>query len=407
MRGLAMTRSTMPALAVAALLTGLLAGPAAAQSLTSVRGPGYPLIPSDARSMALGGLGIGLQGFSGPTTNPAALAHALRRGAVVSLEAVERTVALGEAEDEIGTTRFPLMRVVFPARGVVLSAGYAGVLDQSWALAREGEQVIGGVEVGFTDVTQSEGGVGEFQVAAAVPIGERLGVGASVGLHTGNQRIRQSRQFDAAPEGQLDPFTETLRWQYSGPTAQVGVQWDPMEILRVAGSVRWSGTLVGDAVEGRAQRRELDLPLQVAAGASGFLVPGLLASVSGRWSGWSVTDPDAIGVPGAEPVSARDTWEVGGGLEWAPIRPAARRTFPIRVGVQHRQLPFPFAHEAPSETFYGGGVGMRVGADPANPLAQVDLAVQRGTRTAPGAGEIGELRERMWRVSLSLALFGN
>lgn len=403
MNGLTILRTTLSTAALAALLSA----PVAAQSLTSIRGPGYPLLPADARTMALGGLGFGLQGFHGPLTNPAAVAHSVRRGAIVSLEALERNVALGGVDDDIGTTRFPLIRIIFPVRGAVLTAGYGGFLDQSWGLAREGQLVIGDTDVGFTDVTVSEGGIGEFQLGAAVPIGERLGIGASVGLHTGHQRIQQTRQFDVVLEGELAPYRETMRWQYSGPVAHVGVQWDAAEILRVGGSVRWAGTLVGDPVEGRAERRELDLPIQVGAGASGFLVPGLLATVAGRWSGWSGTDPDAIGVPAESAAGARDTWELGAGLEWAPLRPAARRTFPLRVGVQYRQLPFPFVDEAPSELFVGGGVGMRVGTDPANPLAQVDLTVQRGTRTASGGAEIGDLRERMWRVVLSLALFGN
>jgi hypothetical protein len=146
----------------------------------------------------------------------------------------------------------------------------------------------------------------------------------------------------------------------------------------------------------------------VAGGASGFLVPGLLAAVSGRWSGWSGTDAGAIGLPGMEPgASSRDTWEVGGGLEWTAVRPAAPRHFPVRVGVQYRQLPFPFADEAPSELFWGAGAGLRVGADPANPLALVDLGVQRGVRTASGGSAMDDLTERMWRIALSISLFGN
>jgi hypothetical protein len=400
MMGASMIRSSM--LAVVAIVC--LGGTVAAQSITSVRGPGYPLMPTDARSMVLGGLGIGLHGFSAPLTNPASVAHSFRRGGVVTLESVDRSIQLGDESDDVGTTRFPLIRVIFPVRGAVLTAGYGGYLDQSYSLGREGELVLDDRTVGYRDVTRSEGGVGEFQVGAALPLGQRLGVGAVVGLHTGNQRVEQSRVFDL--EEGLESYRATMRWRYSGPMAQVGVQWEPMEIVRLGASVRWAGTLVGKGVQGRAERREVDLPLQVAAGASGFLVPGLLATVSGRWSGWSVTDPHAVGAP-SESASARDTWEIGGGFEWAPIRPAARRSFPLRVGAQYRQLPFPFAEEPPSEWFAGVGAGMRVGPDPRHPLALVDLAVQRGTRTATGTGTVGDLRERMWRMVLSVSLFGN
>lgn len=383
-------------------------GAASAQSLTSVRGPGYPVAPVDARSAILGGLGLGLHGVAGTPLNPAAVAQANRRGAIMSLEAVERTIQFQGEQDGVGSTRFPLLQIVFPAGPVVLTGGYTGYLDQGWALRREGEEMVGDDMMEFIDVMRSEGGVGQFQVGAALPIGTTFGVGASVGLHMGSQRAVYQRQFTGEGAERLDPYTERLSWRYRGPMARVGVRWDPADILRLGASVTWAGTLEGEPTEGRAERREVDLPIQVAAGASGFLIPGLLATVSGQWSGWSVTDPTGVGlVMDAPDLPARDTWEVGGGLEWTAPRPAATRHVPVRVGMQYRQLPFPFTAEAPSERFIGAGTGLRVGADPRNPLASVDLSVQRGTRTAPGATEAGDLTESMWRFGLSISLFGN
>jgi long-subunit fatty acid transport protein len=397
-----MIRSMVLALGAGALL----AAAAPAQSLTSVRGPGYPVAPVDARTAIMGGLGIGLQGLSGSLLNPAAVSHATRRGAIVSLETVDRTIEFAGASDEVGTTRFPLIQVVFPAGPAVFTAGYGGYLDQGWGLVREGEQLIGQETVAVTDVMRSEGGVGQFQLGAAVPLGERLGLGASVGLHMGSQRVVYERRFDPESMERLDPYTETFGWRYSGPVGRVGARWEPTDILRLSAAVTWAGTLVGEPTEGRAERREVDLPLQVSAGASGFLTPGLLAAVSGQWSGWSVTDPGAMGLATELPdASARDTWELGGGLEWASPRPAATRHYPVRVGFQYRQLPFPFLGEAPSEWYAGAGAGLRVGVNPRNPLAAVDLSVQRGMRTAPGAA--GDLTESMWRFGLSVSLFGN
>jgi hypothetical protein len=397
-----MVRSMVLALGAGAVF----AASVPAQSLTSVRGPGYPVAPVDARTAILGGLGIGLQGLSGSLLNPAAVSHATRRGAIISLETVDRTVEFGGGTDAVGSTRFPLIQVVFPAGPVVLTAGYGGYLDQGWGLAREGEQLIGQETVAVTDVMRSEGGVGQFQVGAAVPLGERLGVGASFGMHMGSQRVTYERRFDPEAIERLDPYTETMGWRYSGPVGRVGVRWEPIDILRLSAAMTWAGTLVGEPTEGRAERREVDLPLQLSAGASGYLVPGLLAAVSGQWSGWSVTDPGAMGLATDLPdAPARDTWELGGGLEWAAQRPTATRHYPVRVGFQYRQLPFPFLGEAPSEWYAGAGAGLRVGLNPRNPLASVDLSVQRGMRTAPGAA--GDLTESMWRIGLSVSLFGN
>jgi hypothetical protein len=252
MKHRAMNRSALAALG----LTLLLAAGASGQSLTAVRGPGYPVVPSDARTAALGGLGMGLHGFSATMLNPAAYARALRPGGIVALETIERNIQMGDAEDELGTTRFPLIRLVFPVRVAVLTAGYGGYLDQSWGIVREGEQALGGQTVGYTDVVTAEGGVGQFQVGAAFPLGERLAVGAAIGLHTGSQRVQYSRRFTEALEGVLDPYTQRQSWQYSGPMAQVGAQWSPADVVRLAASVTWAGSLEGEPTlgDGRSTR---------------------------------------------------------------------------------------------------------------------------------------------------------
>ncbi|MFP4622540.1 MAG: hypothetical protein ACLFRX_00015 [Gemmatimonadota bacterium] len=388
------------------LAVGPAAGPTAAQSITSIRGLGYPLVPVDARTEVLGGLGVGLQGLAAPLTNPAAAAGVLRRGAVVSLAALEQEAALGDATDAMGTTRFPLIRILFPVGDVVLTAGYGGYLDQSWAVSREGEQLTGGDLISYRDLIRSTGGIGQFQVGAAAPVGSRLAVGAAVGLHTGSRRLDQQRLFDSTAFGRLEPFTDSRTVHYSAPMAQLGAQWDPLEILRVGASVTWAGTLTADSARGSAVTTEYELPLQVAGGASAYLAPTLLATVSGRWSGWSTTgDIIGLGGDGAGRSAGRDTWEVGGGLELDNPDSRAERSYPLRLGFQYRELPFTFVSEAPTEWFVGAGAGMRLGPSAENPLARVDLTVQRGERSTPG-GELGELTESAWRFSLSLSIFG-
>ena len=402
---MSLVKKTSPALLLA---LAVLAAPAtgAAQSITSVRGLGYPLLPTDARTDALGGLGIGLQGFAVPLTNPASTAGVLRPGGLVSFVTTERALSMGEQSNEIGTTRFPLIRVLYPVGDVVLSAGYGGYLDQSWGLVLEGEQVLADGTIRYEDVVESTGGIGQFELGAALPLGNRFAIGASIGAHTGGQRLTYRRSFDTTSVALLQPYNEEMAWQYSGLLAKVGARWDPVDLLRVGLSVAWSGTLSADSTGGRAVSREIDLPLQVAGGVSAYLAPGLLAAASGRWSDWSVARAPARNPFVDATTPAVDTWEFGGGLEWDDPESRSVRSFPIRLGFQYRELPFALGDEAPTEWVVGGGVGMRVGTNAASPAARVDLSIQRGERTAGGSATVAELSEEMWRVAISIALFG-
>lgn len=393
---------------LALALVGLLvAGGAPAQSVTSLRGFGYPLIAADARTEVLGGVGIGLKGLNTPFADPAAPAGLLRRGIVVSAAAVEQTAAFGDVSEGIGSTRFPLISILFPMGDLVLTAGYGGYLDQSWAMTRTGTRPLGAGSVGFEDVIRATGGIGQARLGAALPLGNRFALGAAVGLHTGSQRIEFRRLFDTTSVGFLQPFTEVRAVQYSGPMAQAGFRWDPIDAVRLGASVTWAGALSADSTDGAARSRDYDLPPQVAGGVSAYLAPNLLAAFSGRWSGWSRTEPSTAPDLTGAVATSRDTWEFGGGLELDDPERRTSRSYPIRVGFQYRELPFTFLSEAPREWLAGVGLGMRVGPDPANPLARLDLTVQRGERTAAGDETTGDLTESMWRFGLSLALFGN
>ena len=394
---------------MAAALAGI-ASQAGAQSLTSIRGLGYPILPVDARTEILGGLGIGLQGFGVPLTSPAAPARVVRRGFVLAVENTSQDAELGELAGSTSATRFPLMRVIFPTRRVVFSLGYGGVLDQSFGITTAGSVDLGtGGTLPFNDVLQSTGGVGQLQLGAAVPLGEDVNIGATIGALTGNQRVLLIRRFDTAGAAGFEPFNTTYGWRYSGMTASLGATARLGNAAQIGATLTWAGSVTADSTDGGAADREFDLPLQVAGGASVYLGSSLLAAASARWSGWSAASPGgAVGSVGiGDVIDAVDTWEVGGGLELDNPRSRSQRSFPIRVGFQFRQLPFTFVEDQPTEWFAGAGIGMRLGTDAENPVGLVDLAVQRGGRSATGSALTGDFSESVWRVALTLSLFGN
>ncbi|HUH13642.1 MAG TPA: hypothetical protein VMK65_11050, partial [Longimicrobiales bacterium] len=114
-----------------------------------------------------------------------------------------------------------------------------------------------------------------------------------------------------------------------------------------------------------------------------------------------------VGDPGAlRTLNAENAWQVGGGLEWTGIR-SDTRTWPLRAGYHQEKLPFPLqAGTAPTERSFALGLGLRARETEIGPGALVDATLERGSLSGELRGG-SELSESFWRISLSLALFGN
>ncbi len=389
---------------ISVVLAGLMlwAAPVAAQSLFAAEGLGMPTEAADARARVLGGLGIGLIGLDVSLVNPATAAGTLRRGISAVMVSTPHTVSLDGQQAFATSTRFPLLRVVLPVgTRWVVTAAYGGYLDQSWSVRSDRLEAIGSDTVPVRDNVQSQGGVSQYRLGLAYSFGPRFAVGVSAGGHSGQQRILLSRQFtDTTTLTEVESFQSRLARSYSAPLVSAGLRWDPVSFARLGASVTLPGELKVKGEQG-LEDGTVPLPVQVAAGASAYLSPGLLLAASARWSGWSkantalTTSSTPAGVP-----AARDTWEIGGGLEYAS---AARqsRSFPLRLGFRYAQLPFSFDGQLPTEWAAGGGFGLRVGQRD-DPAALIDVGVERGAR---GSTANGGLQENFWQISLSLSLF--
>lgn len=376
-----------------------LAPTASAQSIFSARGFGVPVAPVDARAHALGGIGIGLLGRNSSFGNPAELADFAFRGIVATMQNSSREAELDGVTGNTGSNRFPLLRVIYPVSPrLVAGMGYGSFLDQSWSVAVSGNEVIGGETVAVHDQLSYEGGLAQFRVGLAYSVTPSLAVGIDGGLYTGKVDHRLSRVFlDNAPAG-ITPVQEETSWSQQAPLISAGFRWDPAPILRLAGSVTWAGDLKRsvDSESSVFSDDRIRLPLQVAGGASAFLTPGLLGTVSARWSGWSRA-ADSFS-PSSAPV---DTWEYGAGLEWS--RASLGGTgLPIRIGYRHSQLPFRFEGVTPTEWAATFGFGFQLMRTSFGPLATIDATIDHGRRTAAGTG----LGESFWRFTVGMGIFG-
>lgn len=383
----------------AAVAPGLGAAPGAvAQSLFGAGGLGTPAEALDARARALGGVALGLFEPSLRPYDPAGALGFAFPSATASLQPGRAISTLYGATSEASATRFPLFAVAYPVSPTsVATVSYGAFLDLRWSLRRAGTEFFGGRDVAVEDRFVSDGGVAALRIGWAQQLRRGLGVGASVGLYTGQLARHFSRQIDTAAAGApVDSFAARGEWKLTGPSAAVGVRWDALPALRVAASVTWSGALRALPAEGFAEqeRGAFRLPLEVRAGVSGRLTPRLTASLGASLADWSETGHDLAG-----PAEAGKAWSAGVGIEWTGAS-LLGRTAPVRVGYRRAQLPFHIHGDAPAESAFTAGLGVNLLQAEEVPLARFDFAFERGARRA------GRLEESFWRATFTLHVAG-
>jgi hypothetical protein len=393
----------LPALAMACVL--LSATSLRAQSLFGTKGLGLPIIPMDARAEALGGIGTGLLGENMSLVNPADVAGIGRRSVSAVFQPTTVSMRLGGLQDRRGATDFPLIRIAYPLSDrLVGSVGLGSFLDQNWAVSNDGTQELTGQTVNVHDVLRSTGGVSQVQLGAAYSVSSRFALGVALGLYTGEVQRRLTRSFtDTAAVTNLAVFTLLQRWSYRGPLAAFGVRLDPLRLVRIAGSVTWSGDIKAHAEDPGTFDFSAAMPVQVSGGIGALLAPTLQANFGIHWAGWGRAAGDRLGWDTtATAMAAVNTMSMGGGLEWTGLQ-SATRAFPIRLGVNFGQLPYQINGATPRQWSAALGFGLRVAPSQVGPGALVDVSLEHGQR---GSTATTGLREAFWRFTLSLSLFG-
>jgi hypothetical protein len=372
-----------------------------------MRGLGTPVDPIDARARALGSIGTGLMGLNMSMVNPADLGGIRRRGVTAMLQPFFGSDELDGRSDDVESTRFPLIQLIYPVRSrLVLGLGYGGFLEHSWAIEANREFIIGADTVPSQEFLSADGALAQVRLSAGYDITPTLSVGAAFGVYTGNLERELTRTFpDSATD--LLSFTRLSLWDYNGLSGTLGVRYDPGSRTRVAAAVTFSSDLDAEPESDLSAGRSYDMPLRFVVGASRLLGSRLLATAGAQYTGWSTSTnfatPDS---PDDLPVTGRAVWEFGGGLEWEGLR-TTTRVFPLRAGYRYAQLPFALAgDEAANEWAASVGLGLRLASDNFGPLAVGDISIERGHRAGWDTSVSGGLTENFWRFSASIALFG-
>jgi len=383
-----MKRAILFALVGLAISSSGLAG----QSLFGTQGLGLPAEPLDGRARALGSMGVGLLG---PSLSPLDIAAAARIYLPTAQLTLQPQWIDGELNGQSLTTkgtRFPQMSLAYPLLGVggtaVLHIGTN--FDQRWEVETSSDEEVLGSVVPVTDRLASDGGISTFQLGWAQRLGDRLSLGVGVGSRIGSVTRTFTRIVDAGDLATIIPYVTSGEWRYSGLTASLGFQWDPLPQLRLGGSAAWSGTLEAEPRgETEGSSTDFDVPTEFRLGASGILTPRLALHVGFSFADWQ--DPEGSLDPGTLVGSVKS---FGIGMEWA-CPTVGPRNFPIRLGMKRSDLPFTFEGETPSENVFTGGIGLNLMPPQSGLIGAIDLAFERGTR------EAASLSESFWRASVT------
>jgi hypothetical protein len=330
-------------------------------------------------------------------TDPTAFYELIFPTVAATMQTTWSSTAHGGEELTGRTVRFPAIGLAYPVvkYGGMAFLTFGGFMDQAWAVREEGTIDLGGQSVSTRDTYGSEGGISSLKLGWAQRLGARLVVGGSVGTYTGEVTRTFIRALDTvAVASDVSSYVDGGRWNFNGPTGTLGVMWDATDIVRVGGSVTWSGTLKASPSEetkGDAERFQPPLVLRVGAAAS--LTTRLAATANLSYSDWSGSggiDPSAM--TGAN-------WSFGAGLEWRGAR-LGDRSLPIRLGYRRTDLPFRFGEENPVESVLAAGFGFNLRQIETISLARMDLALERGSRNA------GPVSETFTRMTVTLRLAG-
>jgi hypothetical protein len=385
----------LPALVAGLLLPGSVSG----QSLLSAYGFGAPLESLDARSLALGGVGMGLIGTDLAPHDPAAASDLVVPAVLFTSQTSWVDVTEGGQPSNQTTTRFPSIGVMYPLRRVgTATLAFTGVLDQTWNVSQERLLTLEGTgtQARVTDSFESRGGVSALRLGLARRVSPRLAVGATVGTYLGNVTRVFTRSFDSLEvETDVPDYRIGGAWDYSGFTATVGAALDVVGVARVAGSVSLGGNLEASPTSDTdGSGLTVGMPSELRLGGTALLSERLRLNAGVVYADWSGAGGDVPEVEG------NSVLRVGGGLEWTGASLLGKSSS-LRLGYRRGDLPFHRQGDPKvTESAFTGGLGMNLLESENVLLARADFGLERGSRDA------GVFKEDFWRLSVTLRLSG-
>jgi hypothetical protein len=330
-----------------------------------IRGLGLPGRGASVRALGMGGAFTLFDAES--SRNPAAVTslRALATGFTVLQEWRSVTNPAGEAS--LRDSRFPLVRVAGPIKGIGVWLGGSVSLytDQDFRIASVDTVMLRGVPVGVADTSTSLGGMSDLQLAGAIRLSDSWSVGVGFHVITGVSRLEARRTF---ADTSFASFTQRAEVSRTGFGFSAGIIGQVTPALVVALSAR--SDTKADTERDSTELGTVDLPHRVSAGIRWQARRTLALAGHVSFQTWSAANSDLLERGG---LGAMNTWEVavGGELVGDPERPYRR---PLRFGFRYTQLPFPLTLGQQGREL---GVSLGTGARFAALRAGVDFALER------------------------------
>ncbi len=360
-------RRTIRFLALAVVLPGGLR----AQGALALQGYGYPTGQIGSGALALGGSTAEIDPAS--ALNPAALSIPSRFSVYMQFEPEFRRTAFGSQGDRSTTIRFPSFIVTGGNGRYSVGASATTFLDRTWANVYADSQLVGGSLLPSTIGASSNGAITDARAALAYTLNPKVQFGLGVHALTGENRMTFGRSFpDSTGVGSV---TQLSTINYSGRALSLGAIYVPSKTLVIGASARLGGGM---------EARQDDLPLADAGFPDRFGMSVAYTGIpnttlAGRFdrTGWS-----SMQELGTAQMSVFDASDFGFGVEVVGPRIAGVPSY-ARLGLRDRGLPFGVNGEKVGERSFNGGIAIPV----ARGRGQLDLSIQRSTRTAAGANE--------------------
>jgi len=353
---------------------------ATAQMPTTSLGLGYPVSAVDARSAAMGGVGIGLLGGTFSDRNPADLT-AFRVATLSFTGSPQRVSLQGFSSARTARSEIPVLGIVVPVGSWAFGVQASSFLDQDWAVRLQDTLSATAGDFPYTERREHNGGVSAVDFSVARSIGP-LALGVTYGRLVGNLRESFTRRFEASVDSTAlapNPVSDNAQWSYSGWHVRAGGGLQIGNRIRVGGAYTWAGDLhaTRDSV---GTFRRFPLPDSWAVGASARPLGDLLLSVGGGWQGWSSADGSVTG------IRARDVRWGGAGVEFSGLDVGSFPLF-VRAGAHYRQLPFRRqGYRALNEKAVSFGLGIAFAGNRAVLDGSVEVG-RRGDRSVTGTEE--------------------